>query len=72
MESDLKPEALSGKNDLPSCKYTNLHQTLPVEIMLPGHLMSPVFQQEDEKDPTNSEIKLVFENCSLPAVRSDI
>lgn len=39
MESDLKPEALSEKNDLPTCKYTNLHQTLPVEIMLPGHLM---------------------------------
>lgn len=72
MVGDLKPEAVSEKNALPCCKYTNLYQTLPVEIILSGHLMSPVFLQEAEKDPMNSKIRLVFENCSLPAVTSDV
>lgn len=71
-ETDLKPEAVPEKNALPFCKYTNLYQTLPVEKRLSGHLMSPVSQWAAEKDPINSKIRLVFENCSLLAVTSDV
>jgi len=43
MESDLKPETVYENNTLSCYKYTSLYETLPVEMMLFGHVKSPVF-----------------------------
>lgn len=73
MERDLKPEALPERSALPwGCRHTNLYQTLPAEMVLSGHPMSPCIPKAAEKHPITSKVGLVSENCSLTPIRSDV